>query len=179
MPKVYHALNALRASLLDARRRVLRLGAAAQQPAGKYDPPTYEHTSADIADARRSEAPRRDLRARRNATEPLPFLFERTPYGVGGIRRRDRRRAYKDLAEDGYIFVFQDIRGRYKSEGTFVMQRPPKPVDAPAQAIDETTDTNDSIDWMLAERPEQQRARGDARRQLRRLDRRDGHARRA
>jgi predicted acyl esterase len=40
--------------------------------------------------------------------------------------------SYKDLAEDGYIFVFQDIRGRYKSEGTFVMQRPPKPVDAGA-----------------------------------------------
>jgi hypothetical protein len=123
----------------------------AQQPAAKYDPATYEHTSADI--------PMRDgvklhveIFHPRNATEPLPFLFERTPYGVGGSAQTIPV-VYKDLAEDGYIFVFQDIRGRYKSEGTFVMQRPPKPVDGPAQAIDETTDTNDSIDWLLKQVP--------------------------
>ena len=123
----------------------------AQQPAGRYDPSTYVHTSADI--------PMRDglklhveIFSPRNATEPLPFLFERTPYGVGGSAD-EITMSYKDLAEDGYIFVFQDIRGRYKSEGTFVMQRPPKPVDAPGQAIDESTDTNDSIDWMLAHIP--------------------------
>ena len=42
-------------------------------------------------------------------------------------RRRGRHastRSYKELADDGYIFVFQDIRGRFRSEGTFVMQRP-------------------------------------------------------
>ena len=124
---------------------------SAQQPAGRYDPSTYVHTSADI--------PMRDglklhveIFSPGNATEPLPFLFERTPYGVGGSAD-EITTSYKDLAEDGYIFVFQDIRGRYKSEGTFVMQRPPKPVDAPGQAIDESTDTNDSIDWMLAHVP--------------------------
>jgi len=35
-------------------------------------------------------------------------------------------RLYKDFVDEGYIFVFQDIRGRYKSEGQFVMFRPPR-----------------------------------------------------
>jgi len=123
----------------------------AQQPAGKYDPATYVHTSADIA-MRDGAKLHVEIFSPRNATEPLPFLFERTPYGVGDSEG-EIASSYKDLAEDGYIFVFQDIRGRYKSEGTFMMQRPPKPVDAPGQAIDESTDTNDSIDWMLAHLP--------------------------
>jgi uncharacterized protein len=121
------------------------------QQAAKYSPTDYEHTSADI--------PMRDgvklhveIYAPRNAIEPLPFLFQRTPYGVGGAGGR-LAGSYKELAEDGYIFVFEDIRGRYKSEGTFVMQRPPKPVDSPGQAIDESTDTNDTIDWMLSHLP--------------------------
>jgi putative CocE/NonD family hydrolase len=54
----------------------------------------------------------------------------------------------KDLADDGYIFVFQDIRGRYKSEGQFVMLRLPRDK-GDAKAIDEGTDTYDTIDWVL------------------------------
>ena len=125
----------------------------AQQNAAppRYDRAKYEHSSADI--------PMRDgLKLHveifwpTNATEPLPFLFQRTPYGVGGAGMQIAN-SYKDLAEDGYIFVFQDIRGRYKSEGTFVMQRPPRPVDAPAAAIDEGTDTYDTIEWLLKNVP--------------------------
>lgn len=86
-----------------------------------------------------------------NATEPLPFLFTRTPYGVldddHGIARG--MSAYEELARDGYIFVFQDIRGRYKSEGTFVMQRPPRRDRTDRRAIDESTDAYDTIDWLL------------------------------
>ena len=120
---------------------------AAQQPSPKYDPKAYQHSSADI--------PMRDglklhveIYWPSGAREPLPFLFQRTPYGVGDAGGR-LTTGYSDLAEEGYIFVFQDIRGRYKSEGTFVMQRPPRPVDSPSQAIDEGTDTYDSIDWLL------------------------------
>ena len=123
----------------------------AQAPAARYDPAAYDHTSADI--------PMRDglklhveIFAPRNQHEPLPFLFRRTPYGVAGAGAA-LTGGYKDLAEEGYIFVFEDIRGRYRSEGTFVMQRPPRPVDAPRNAIDESTDTNDSIDWLLAHVP--------------------------
>ncbi|MBA3344488.1 MAG: CocE/NonD family hydrolase, partial [Gemmatimonadales bacterium] len=85
----------------------------------------------------------------KDAAGPLPFLFSRTPYGVGGSRDK-LTTSYQKLAQDGYVFVFQDIRGRYRSQGTFVMQRPPKPAHAPAGEIDEITDTDDSIDWMLA-----------------------------
>ena len=54
--------------------------------------------------------------------EPLPFLLTRTPYGIAGdtVVRTD----YRFFAADGYIFVFQDIRGSYGSEGQFIMNHP-------------------------------------------------------
>ncbi len=55
----------------------------------------------------------------------------------------------KDMADDGYIFVFQDIRGRYKSEGKFEMQRFNRNKKDP-KAIDESTDTYDTFTWLLA-----------------------------
>ena len=81
------------------------------------------------------------------ATVPLPFIFTRTPYGIQGAASSFGGR-FKELADDGYIFVFQDIRGRYRSEGAFVMQRPARdPKDS--KAIDEGTDTWDTIEWLL------------------------------
>jgi hypothetical protein len=57
-----------------------------------------------------------------------------------------------ELAAEGYIFVLQDIRGRFKSEGQFVMLRQPRePGDK--KAIDESTDTYDTIDWLLKNVP--------------------------
>src|SRR6202163_3286635 len=57
---------------------------------------------------------------------PFPIIFERTPYGISapdkGYSRSLSR--YADMIPEGYIFVFQDIRGRYGSEGQFVMNRP-------------------------------------------------------
>lgn len=125
--------------------------AAAPPAAGGYDPATYEQSSADIA-MRDGVKLHVEIFRPKGATGPLPFILSRTPYGVAGSRGR-LTGSYKPMAEDGYIFVFEDIRGRYRSEGTFVMQRPPKPAGAPAGAIDESTDTNDSIDWMLANIP--------------------------
>ena len=54
----------------------------------------------------------------------LPILFQRTPYGIDGTYRAFPSGILKELIEDGYIFAFQDIRGRFKSEGQFVMLRP-------------------------------------------------------
>jgi putative CocE/NonD family hydrolase len=82
---------------------------------------------------------------------PLPILFTRTPYGVPTDERRASN-SYEFLIEDGYILAFQEIRGRFKSEGEFVMQRPPRnPRDR--GAIDESTDAYDSIDWMIKNVP--------------------------
>jgi uncharacterized protein len=86
----------------------------------------------------------------KNATAPLPILFERTPYGIssptGGYSRMLSR--YDAMMPDGYIFVFQDTRGRYASEGKFIMLRPiHDPSDA--KGVDESTDTYDTIDWLI------------------------------
>jgi hypothetical protein len=81
--------------------------------------------------------------------EPLPFLLLRTPYGIAGAPARYFGAYLKELAEDGYIFVFQDIRGRYGSEGQFVMNRPLDP-----KGIDESTDTYDTVEWLLHNVPD-------------------------
>ena len=83
----------------------------------------------------------------RDQTGPLPFIMKRTPYGVNGAASSFV--TYMEaLAEEGYIFVFQDIRGKYGSEGTFVMQRPAR-APGDASTLDEGTDTYDTIDWLL------------------------------
>lgn len=89
----------------------------------------------------------------KNAAEKLPFLIERSPYGFdNGRGERTLETRYKQLAADGYIFVLQDIRGRYQSEGQFVMQRPARDRSNP-NSIDEGTDTYDTIDWLLKNVP--------------------------
>ena len=82
----------------------------------------------------------------------LPFILMRTPYGIDTRGPKALKEYFKDLADEGYIFVFQDIRGRHKSEGQFVMQRLPRDPKN-AKAIDEGTDTNDTIDWLLKNVP--------------------------
>jgi predicted acyl esterase len=89
----------------------------------------------------------------KNRTGALPFLIERSPYGW------DDASAYlnfalAELAKEGYFFVFQDIRGRYKSEGQFVMQRPVRVSSGSAsKEVDEGTDTYDTIEWLLKNVP--------------------------
>ena len=89
--------------------------------------------------------------APKSRSGPLPILFNRTPYGIDGIYRAFTSGILNELIEDGYIFAFQDIRGRFKSEGQFVMLRPLREAGTP---IDETTDTYDSIEWMIKNVPE-------------------------
>ncbi len=79
---------------------------------------------------------------------PLPFLIERTPYGVSRMDRAVIFAALPDLARSGYIFVDEDIRGRYKSKGKFVMMRPLADHLDP-KAIDESTDAYDTVAWLL------------------------------
>lgn len=88
----------------------------------------------------------------KSAPPPLPFLIMRTPYGAPSSPRPLMSESYKELVDEGYIFVYQDIRGRYKSEGQFVMQRPPRDKRDP-RAIDESTDAYDTVEWLLASIP--------------------------
>jgi putative CocE/NonD family hydrolase len=91
----------------------------------------------------------------RQASGPLPILLQRTPYGVpANASAVPASRVYDEpLAADGYIFVFQNIRGRFKSEGTFVMQRPPRAKSDP-RSVDEGTDAYDTIDWLVKNVPD-------------------------
>lgn len=93
----------------------------------------------------------------KNQTGPLPIIFKRTPYGIQGAANNFNA-YYKALADEGYIFVHQDIRGKFGSEGDFVMQRPARLRPAGFGAagsggvgadIDEGTDTYDSIEWLI------------------------------
>lgn len=87
-----------------------------------------------------------------HAKGDLPIILMRTPYGIDARGPTALLSYFKDLADEGYIFVFQDIRGRYKSEGKFVMSRSPRNKSDP-KAIDESTDTYDSIDWVVKNVP--------------------------
>ena len=90
----------------------------------------------------------------KNAGEPLPIILERTPYGLNDDEKGYSRKLgrYAEMIAEGYIFVFQDIRGRYGSEGKFVMQRPVRDPKDP-MAIDEGSDTYDTIDWLVKNVP--------------------------
>ena len=81
-----------------------------------------------------------------------------------------------ELARDGYICVVEDIRGRYKSEGNFVMSRPLADHHDP-NAIDESTDAYDTVAWLHQKRARQQWPRGCGRHQLSRFSRHDGRHR--
>jgi uncharacterized protein len=85
-------------------------------------------------------------------TEPLPIILNRTPYGVKAWDSETLNGAYEELVADGYVFVFQDIRGKFDSDGQFVMVRPPRDK-RDARSADESTDTYDTIDWLVKNVP--------------------------
>jgi putative CocE/NonD family hydrolase len=88
----------------------------------------------------------------KNVKGPLPFIVLRTPYGIEKRPQGAFKDYLADLEKEGYIFVFQDIRGRFKSEGQFVMSRALRDKKNPKE-IDESTDTYDTIDWLLKKVP--------------------------
>lgn len=84
-----------------------------------------------------------------------PFMIQRTPYGAPESSKDTvdlSLSGFKEMAIDGYIFVFQDIRGKYKSEGKMEMNKPMYHATDP-KAIDESTDTYDAIDWLVKNVP--------------------------
>ena len=85
-----------------------------------------------------------------------PILMLRTPYSVAPYGEDRYRRALgpnRHLQRSGYIFVYQDVRGCYMSEGTFVNMRPHIDVKKSPQDIDESSDTYDTIAWLLEHVP--------------------------
>ncbi len=89
-----------------------------------------------------------------NAMKDVPVLLTRTPYGAA---RPDNFNVLNwpyiaNMAKEGYIFVIQDIRGKYKSEGTMQIHQP-LIHETEKTAVDESTDTWDTIDWLIKNIP--------------------------
>jgi uncharacterized protein len=92
----------------------------------------------------------------KDTSHPYPFLMTRTPYTVapyGVDTYRPLLGPSVTFDRAGYIFVFQDVRGRFMSEGAFVEMRPH--IDQPrgSQDVDESTDTYDTVEWLLKNVP--------------------------
>jgi uncharacterized protein len=88
-------------------------------------------------------------------SKPYPILLMRSPFGVGPYGPDEyfpTGRQTEALLAAGYIFVRQDVRGRLMSEGRFTHVRPYHPDKGPDD-VDESTDTRDTIDWLLAHVP--------------------------
>lgn len=78
---------------------------------------------------------------------PLPILLQRTPYGVPQAAPTKAPASWSGLMADGYIFVFQSMRGRFGSDGRFTMSTAVHP--GQPKVVDEATDAYDAIDWLV------------------------------
>src|ERR1700728_937934 len=165
----------LTASLLMAFCAVTTLSVRAAHPAADNDIPKVfmAPTANDDYVKREVMIPMRDgvklytvivvPKGARNA----PILLTRTPYNA--TKRAQRNNSPHMLAvlplsdevfvKGGYIRVFQDVRGKYKSEGDYVMTRPVRgPLNT--TATDHVTDAYDTIDWLVKNTPESNRRVG-------------------
>jgi putative CocE/NonD family hydrolase len=87
---------------------------------------------------------------------PYPFLMDRTPYSVapyGEDRYPAKLGPSDEFEKSGYIFVYQDVRGRWMSEGTFVEMHPAIDEKKSAKDVDESSDTYDTIEFLLKQVP--------------------------
>src|SRR5215831_8695567 len=85
----------------------------------------------------------------KESSQALPILMDRTPYSVGPYGEDQYRRRLgpsDEFEKAGYIFVYQDVRGRYLSEGEFVEMRPHLDVKESPRDVDDSTDTYDTIE---------------------------------
>jgi putative CocE/NonD family hydrolase len=95
--------------------------------------------------------------APKDTAQKCPILLMRTPYTVspyGEDNYRGLAANNEKFAKEGFIFASQDVRGTSKSEGEFVNMRPYLPVKHGPKDIDETTDTYDTIDWLIKNVPD-------------------------
>jgi putative CocE/NonD family hydrolase len=88
----------------------------------------------------------------KDGSKTYPIMLSRTPYSIapyGPERYRANLGPSPLFAKEGYIFVYQDVRGRWMSEGSFDHMRPHRDVKRSSKEIDESSDTYDTIEWLL------------------------------
>jgi hypothetical protein len=135
----------LQAAGLALAAFVLALGAIQNSPGASF---TYRKVMVPVRDGIKLETV---VVAPAQASQPLPILFRRTPYGVPSSADAAIGPSLSALVKDGYIFVVQNLRGRFGSEGTFELSSQANLEDP--KATSETTDAYDSIDWLVKNVP--------------------------
>jgi putative CocE/NonD family hydrolase len=94
----------------------------------------------------------------RDSARAHPILMDRTPYGVAPYGADAYRTSLgpsgnPQFTNANFIFVYQDARGRYESEGAYTEMTPHKDVKRGAQDVDESTDSYDTVDWLIKNLP--------------------------
>ena len=92
----------------------------------------------------------------KDTSTKYPILLMRTPYGVdpyGANAYPTTPEPPVEFAQEGFILVYEDVRGRFESEGEFVEMRPEHDRTAGTKDVDESTDTYDTIDWLIKNVP--------------------------
>lgn len=94
--------------------------------------------------------------APKDASQSYPFLIDRTPYSVAPYGPEDYKKTLgpsDEFEKSGYIFVYQDVRGRYLSEGEFVEMHPHVDVKKSVQDVDDSSDMYDTLEFLLKHVP--------------------------
>lgn len=128
---------------------ILRTGVGeAQEPFSVRDNYTKTEVSIPMRDGKKLYTV---IFAPKDGSKSYPILMERTPYSVpyGPDRFPRSLGPSEHFAQSGYIVVYQDVRGRYMSEGDYVNMRPQLGSKHGKTDIDESTDTYDTIDWLV------------------------------
>ncbi|HYJ90582.1 MAG TPA: CocE/NonD family hydrolase [Pyrinomonadaceae bacterium] len=92
----------------------------------------------------------------KDKSQKYPIMMNRTPYSVGPYGEGKFKGSLGpdfQFAREGYIFVYEDVRGRYMSEGQFLDERPQQAAHSKPTEVDESTDTYDTIDWLIKNVP--------------------------
>jgi putative CocE/NonD family hydrolase len=92
----------------------------------------------------------------KDTKEAYPIMLDRTPYSVSPYGVDNYKAAlgpWEKFAKEGFIFVYQDVRGRYMSEGEYVNMRPHIAKKNGPNDVDESSDTYDTIDWLIKNVP--------------------------
>ena len=92
----------------------------------------------------------------KDSSQPWPIMMDRTPYSVGPYGEDQYKKNLgpsDEFEKAGYIFVYQDVRGRYQSEGTFLEMTPHLAGKKTPQDVDDASDTYDTIDYLLKHVP--------------------------
>ncbi len=147
--RVHYLALLLAATVMPAVLAARPQSAPVPAPAAPAEAPfTFEKLMVPMRDGAKMETV---VIRPREQKGPLPILFQRTPYGIPNSAPRSVPRVWAALVKDGYIFVFQSMRGRFGSEGKFTLSTAVHPKDR--KAVDEATDAYDATGWLVKHLP--------------------------